>query len=36
MTKAAGVEVDYKGVCKEMEIPEIPKPKEIQPQMPRM
>jgi hypothetical protein len=34
MAKAAGVEVDYKGVCKEMKLPEIPK--EIQPQMPRM
>jgi hypothetical protein len=34
MAKAAGVEVDYKGVCKEMKLPEIPK--EIQPQIPRM
>jgi hypothetical protein len=34
MAKAAGVEVDYKGVCKEMKVPEIPK--EIQPQIPRM
>jgi hypothetical protein len=34
MAKAAGVEVDYKGVCKEMKLPEIPK--EIQPQMPRI
>jgi hypothetical protein len=36
MAMAAGVEVDYKGVCKEMKLPEIPGPKEIQLQMPRI
>jgi hypothetical protein len=36
MARAGGVEVDYKGVCKEMKLPEIPKPKEIPPQIPRM
>jgi hypothetical protein len=36
MSKAAGVEVDYKGVCKEIKKLEIPKPEEIQPQTPRM
>jgi hypothetical protein len=36
VAKAAGVEIDYEGVCKEMKVPEIPAPKEIQPQMPRM